>query len=1047
MKLQIIHFSDIHFRENNNSLINKLDKLIDSILNELENANETIILITGDSAFSGSKKEFVIANDFFGKIIDAVNEKAKCKVKVIIVPGNHDCSRLTEVDSVREILLEKFQNSPKSCDLQLVNTIGKNLDNYYEFESSFNQNTYSNNSSILLKTFEFDVLDKKVIFYCYNTSFQSVLKEIPGKMIFPINLIPTEIESDSADLRVSCFHHPLNWFEPDNRREFKALIERNSDVFFTGHEHVDGGYQIKDLISKNNIYHIEGDVLQDSVDDEKSGYNLVNFNLCEKSFQINSFKWEKNKYVKIPNEKISFERSRKTINNPFLIEDKFYFKLDENGANFSHPNREVVKLSDVFVYPNLELLKKVDDGEEQPVVITLSSAELFKKEIIEADLDIRIIISGAENIGKTSLLKRYFLDLHSRGLVPIFFDGIQIKSTSIDDFKKLLVKNFLQQYSSEEKEDIEQLDRSKLIIIIDDFNKVKVNLRYKARLLQNLIAYFPNIIIAGNELMSLEDIILDESSSVDLYSSFSLYELKEFGFHLKGKLINKWNTLGVEDSISEEERIKKLHNAEMTVNTVTGINFVPSYPFFILTILQSIELGNPTDLSASTFGHYYQFLIQKSFTSILSSQRQITEYENYLSEFSFYLLENSLREIDRYEFESFDSLYREKYTISESFETIVKNLVKGKIIEHLDGVYEYKYSYVHYYFVSNYLSNHIDESKIKTIISRLSERLYKSEFSNIILFLTHHSRDKFLLQKLLEKAQSIFKDLKPCKLQEDISKLNELGNSIPELVYKSRSIDEYREEENKLKDEYYIEVRNAELIEPAQNIYDELDDELNAISNLNTGFKTIEIVGQILKNNYGKIENSQIEKLLEETILLGLRSLNMFFGIIEENSEYVINQVNSIIEEIEIARGKKVDNPKKIEVSAKKIEVLSKTTLFGLCSQISYSFIKKISDSVGTEHLKAISEKVYAKHDYNSVKLLKLAIKLDHFEGFPDSEIKRLSKEFSDSRLSLFVMKRMVVNYLYLYPTNHVQKNKILSFLNIPVDKQLRIDQISKQKK
>jgi len=533
--------------------------------------------------------------------------------------------------------------------------------------------------------------------------------------------------------------------------------------------------------------------------------------------------------------------------------------------------------------------------------------------------------------------------------------------------------------------------------------------------------------------MSLEDIVTDENVEEDLYSSFNLYQIKEFGFQLRSKLINKWNILGVEQSISEEERIKKLQYSETIINTVTGINFVPSYPFFILTILQSIEIGNPTDLSASTFGHYYQFLIQKSFTNILTSQREITEYENYLSELSFYLFDNTLREFDIHEFQSFDTKYRANYTISHSLEKITSNLLKANILENTGGVIEYKYSYIHYYFISNYIANHISDINIRELIISLTDRLFKSEYSNILMFLTHHTKDRFLLTELLKKAKSIFEELEPCKLGDDIKTIDKLGDKIPELVFESRSVDEYREEENKLKDEKKYTQEDTE------NLSDDIN-EIDIVSKLNTAFKALEIVGQILKNNYGKIDNDTIEKLLEESMLLGLRSLNVFFSIIEENSEFVINQVNAIITEIEKSRGKKIDNPKKIES-------LSKSTVFGLCNQISYSFIKKISDSIGTEYLNEILEKIYKKQDFNSVQLIKLAIKLDHYKGFPDSDIKKLKTEFDGLHLPTQIMKRLVVNHLYLFPTDHKQKSRILNFLNIPMRNQLRIDQTSKQKK
>jgi hypothetical protein len=1034
MKIQLIQFSDIHFKEKGNSILEKKEQLINAIRNEVLVENETILIITGDSAFSGSQNEFEISLDFYTSIIKEINEYNNSEIKLLVLPGNHDCQDLTKNNPIRKTLIDTVQNSSKNAELELIKNISQNLNNYFTFESLCNDGWDNIYSTELLKVYKLEKNGKSTIFYCYNTAFQSILNEIPGKMIFPLDLLDKKIFQQKADLKVSCLHHPLHWLNPENNRLLKSHIEQTSDFYLTGHEHIESKSKTTDL-EDNITYKIEGDVLQDSYSENESGFNLINIDLEKTRFQIKNYKWEGERYNESQTNTNwnSFERGAPKINNPFQIKEDFKVNLNEIGANFSHPNVSEVKLSDIYVYPNLELLSQSERSDEDSTTLTINAENIINK----FKKDIRVIFSGSENVGKTSLLKTCYSKLHFKGFVPLLIEGYEIKSTSIEELKKLFLKAFFEQYTSTSKEDFEQLDKNKLVIIIDDFNRTKINLKYKARLLQNLNSNFSNLIISGNELMSLEDIIIDENVEDDLYSSFSLFEIKEFGYQLKSKLINKWNILGLEHLISEEERIRKLHYSETVINTVTGINFVPSYPFFILTILQSIELGNPTDLSASTFGHYYQFLIQKSFTNVLSSQREITEYENYLSELSFYLYENSLREFDISEFEIFDKKYRKSYTISHSLDRITKNLINAKIVENIGGVLEYKYSYVHYFFISNYLANHINEDRIKKIITLLTDKLYKSEFSNILLFLTHHSKDEFLLNELLLKAKSIFNELAPCKLQEDIKSINELGTKIPELVFKSRSIDEYREEENILKDSQTEKKSTQEL--PDSNEA-EFDDELNIVAKLNTAFKSIEIIGQILKNNYGKIENNTIESLIEETILLGLRTLNVFFSIIEDNSEFVINQVNSIITELEKTRGKKVDNPKKIES-------LSKSTLFGLCNQISYSFIKKISDSIGTEYLNDILEKVYLKQDFNSVKLVKLAIKLDHYRGFPDSYIKKLNTELTGSHLPTQIMKRLVVNHLYLYPTNHIQKSKILTFLDIPIESQLRIDKVSKQRK
>lgn len=1031
MRFHIIQLSDIHFKTKENSLLEKEGQLFDSLKNVI-NA-PTIILVSGDSAFSGSNDEFLIAMMFYEDLCAQINEYSKQDVRILVIPGNHDCQDLLDECEIRESVLATIQDPKKPNKTKLIEEAAKTLRNYYEFEKSFNSNFECLYTSDLLKVYKYEVQGKVVIFNCYNTAFQSIIHETPGKMVMPIDLLDEDVTSIAGDLKISCFHHPFHWLSPEENRRFKSHIYSTSDFFFTGHEHIDSAAMISDL-EDNVIYHIEGGVLQDNYNRKLSVYHILTFDFEKQSFQIKTLKLHGERYISNEgSEKWNpMHKTKGVLLNPYLLTESHKLKLNDIGANFSHPNIANITLKDIYIYPNLEQINQLEDTGTNVAVLNRNSQDLL--EALEGD--IRIMFSGPENVGKTSLLKVYYMKLHEQNLIPIMLDGHQIKNTSPDDLRKLFKMQFLDQYTSNDESDFDQLDNRKLVIIVDDFNRSKLNPKYKARLLQNLITHYPNIIIAGNEFMSLEDIITDEMTKDDLYSTFKMFEIKEFGFQLRAKLVNRWNTLGVEHTITEPDRIRKLQNAETVINTVIGVNFVPSFPFFILTILQSIELGNPTDLSASTFGHYYNFLIQKTFSSILKTQREITEYENYLSEFSYYLFDRKIQDFDTHEFNAFDRGYRERFTISHSLDKIKENLLSASVLELNSGIFEYKYSYIHYYFVSSYISNHLTENNIKQVVVDLTDKLYKSEYSNILMFMTHHTKDKFLLTELLGKARSIFSNIKPIKLQEDIKNINSLVEKMPEMVFESRSIDEYRDEENSYKDN-----KNSPPVEPDSSIEpQEEESEINIVSDMNTAFKSIEIIGQILKNNYGKIENSDITHLIEETILLGLRTLNVFFTIIEGNSEFVINQVNSIIAEIEKARGKKLDNPKKIEL-------LSKSTLFGLCSQISYSFIKKISDSIGTEYLNEILEKVYKNQDYNSVRLLRLAIKLDHYRGFPDSDLKKLKEELDGLHLPTQIMNRLVINHLYLYPTNHVQKDRILNLLNIPVKTQVRIDQTSQQKK
>lgn len=1031
MKVLFIQLSDIHIKNGKDSIFDKRIKLLEAIQNETKSVDEVFLMITGDTAFSGSVEEFELSKTFFDETIEYLSKYSGKKINTIVLPGNHDCQKLTEENKAREGLIKFVQdNGSEAIDQSVVEILSSLQNNYFDFAKQYNPEPIYTNQ--LLNIYKFELGDKSIVFYTYNTAFQSILHEQPGKMIYPVSMFDDNLFKEKANVIISCFHHPLHWLKPENRREFKYHVEKTSDFYFTGHEHE----YTKSLISNlddNIVYYVEGDVLQDNDNSKLSGFNLVYFDLDENKFQIANYKWNGEKYTnETPESKwISYERGVSNVLSPYELKATFMQTLNDVGANLSHPNVAQVKLTDIFVYPRLELQDYSGNPDREVAILTEDSEALIKS----LKNDIRLLLSGSENIGKTSLLKITYVNLHSKGFVPVLIDGHKIKNTSIEDFKKIIISHFLNQYDSTDKEDILQLNLEKLVIIIDDFDKISLNSKYKGNLISNLINNYTNIIISGNELMSLEDIVTDEAVNEDLFSSFNTYEIREFGNLLKSKLINKWITLGSIETMSDEERIKKLHQAELIIRTVTGKNLVPNYPLFLLTILQAIELGNPADLTASTFGHYYQFLIQKAFGNSLKSQDEITSYNNYLSELAYYFFKNKLRCIDAKEIQKFDTSYRVNFTIKDSLDIIIKNLVKGNILDDYEGYYEFKYLYIYYFFISKHLAENIEQDEIREKVSALCKRLYKSEFANILLFLTHHSKDQFLLTEILTNAKELFNDLEPCKLENDISAINKLGDKLPQLVYDSKTIEEHRDEVNSKKDEEEVSEK-AELAKNFSNIPDINEDisDLDIVAKLNLAFKTIEILGQILKNNYGKISNPVIFDLVEETYLMGLRTLNVFFSVIETNTDFLVNQINSLIGEKHIT-------------DKAKIEQISRRILFNICNQISYSLIKKVTDSVGTENLENSYKSVLEKHNYNSVKLIDFSIKLDHFRSFPNEEMRNFKADFSKSPLAQQIMKRMVINYLYLFPTSTEQKQRILSFLDIPMNVQRRIDFTSQQKK
>ena len=70
MKISLIHLSDIHFKTDDDIILDRINKM-PNILNDLKLLSDYIFfVVSGDIVFSGDSSQFKIAKECFDKIID-----------------------------------------------------------------------------------------------------------------------------------------------------------------------------------------------------------------------------------------------------------------------------------------------------------------------------------------------------------------------------------------------------------------------------------------------------------------------------------------------------------------------------------------------------------------------------------------------------------------------------------------------------------------------------------------------------------------------------------------------------------------------------------------------------------------------------------------------------------------------------------------------------------------------------------------------------------------------------------------------------------------
>jgi len=516
--------------------------------------------------------------------------------------------------------------------------------------------------------------------------------------------------------------------------------------------------------------------------------------------------------------------------------DDFKKFLDDTGVVFQHNYKDKLNLNDVYIYPDLKNLKK----EYNDLGKTINSK--FLQDL--TNLNSKVLILGDEQIGKTSLAKNLYSSFLQSGHVPLYCSGQDIKTTDPEELIGSISKN---QY----------LEQSDIILhynvlIVDDFEKIRLNTRHQPKFIERTEYHFSHIILISNSIIRF-----NEPTYVEL-SNFQQYEIMPFGHVLRGELIDKWNSIGNSETVNLSDLQKKNDIITHHIDGIIRKKIIPPKPFYILTVLQMLESSSQSDYSLTSYGHCYQSLIQSALLRNKIKFQELDTYINYLTELAFHFFSLGLNEIDNNELNSFDTIYSKRFLI-ESYSRIRESLLKAGILKS-DGIsYKFSYRYIFYFYVAKYLSEHIQEKHILDKIQYLADNIHTEKNANIIIFLVHHSKNQNILDEILFRALLVFEDFNGNEAKLDLNEtkyLSKFFSDIPQLVAEHRNPE--KERKKLLQDKDEIQFDSDEFDDPIDS-----EEGKGLLADINRSLRIIEIIGQILRNRYGSLEKEDLIELAQ----------------------------------------------------------------------------------------------------------------------------------------------------------------------------------------
>lgn len=390
---------------------------------------------------------------------------------------------------------------------------------------------------------------------------------------------------------------------------------------------------------------------------------------------------------------------------------RFINFLDDPGIRIGRPGGGAVTLPEIFVYPEVEPFGSGTG--------TISSSLLLDPVYAWSPL----VVMGPEDSGKTSLLKSLALKALGEGCFPVYLDGRESPAAEPGDVPGAARTAAEAQYTPESAAVVNGPGAKKRILLFDNFDRTGWE--------------GPEVLMRGvSEEFAL--VLLTSSSHFPAYAN--TFFIDEMGSGQRDELIRKWVGLRTGDP---DEAASLAEKARGVVDAVLGKNIVPSYPVFILTILESSVAVGESGQAGSSYGHYYEYAVTKPLREG-STWAEFDVYSAVLSALAYSRLTGGGRTVDK---AGLAGLIRQHAPNAEP-EDMIDAFLKSKTLRETGTACEFASAHAYHYFTALYLSRNIGDAEVRDKIAAVFSRLGDGDNAGIALFLAYLSSDPFVTEHI-----------------------------------------------------------------------------------------------------------------------------------------------------------------------------------------------------------------------------------------------------------------------------------------------------------
>ena len=639
-----------------------------------------------------------------------------------------------------------------------------------------------------------------------------------------------------------------------------------------------------------------------------------------------------------------------------------------------------LQLNETFVFPVLTT-RPLRPPYHQEDILDTRDALLKKK---------RVLLHGPELSGKTALARHLFLSLVDDPATPVLYvDLAQQRPKPSSQFLRI-------SYGSQFTGDYDLWKRQQgKTLIIDHFTARPSHVRF-VKFARNR---FDRILVMVSSTV-YESYYRDDSRLADYVE----VRIEPLTHGQQETLIRRHLARSSEGLSIPDGRVDQVEDRVNSV--IMSQRLVPRYPFFVLSILQTLEAFMPSSFTITSYGHCYKALILARLikAGISGQDSDINPCLNFAEHLAFQQYcakkesDDSTATID---FRRFVREYRQMFHISHSTLSRLRDREYGL----LDDNGEFRASYSYYYFLGMFLAKH--RAEYADIIELMCDATYLPGNYLTLLFLIHHTESREVIDEILLRTLCALEGVEPARLDRtETRKFQQIVGGLPRNVLSRDSVEDERRRERERRDAMEDDGGSDDEDDWTDSSEDARG---NAVYSI---LKNNAIVGQILRNQYGLLERERIQEIVEIVADSGLRLAN---AVLKDEAE---------IEDL--ARFVKEKFPD--EEMEKIIRILQALTFIWTGINVN-----RIVDTINVPEIRDSVDAVVSARDNAAYDVIGYFYLLDSAEELTDSirtRLKRLLKKHDDPFIR-WVLAFRTQHYVNTHKSKYQIEQSVLDLLGL----------------